>query len=449
MAGEGSSASRMPPPRRRRSPPRPQPRRKTTGEPTVLDEDEYTARLEAIIERDYFPNLRSERLKASLLEATRKGDATAIAEIQREMGLERLRKCGSRGGVVGTPSIGGSGTTSLRGVEGGDGDGWETETPTRGRDDFREEFEYGREEEDVGEDGVYRSRNTAYDEDRHLSVDMFLAKYTSEDNASFSDIVRRSDERKEIKKRQLAEETAHPSKRLATLAAGKLSSGALVKCDSESNGKELAVDKHRRGHDDFYKTPEGLALSLKERQKMAVGDPKATMAKNTRFTAPPHHSADFTARSGKKTGQTYEPVSTPSMMPGVDASPLMTWGEIASTPLRLNDDESGSVGKFSMKQTSFREKKLRELTSKHASSAATPTPRTTRGIPTPRGLSAAAKSLLRRVTPARGSMTPNDMDNQLRKSYSGTPKVSSRSGASVPRRTRSQNLSDGGLLRLD
>jgi protein DGCR14 len=74
-----------------------------------LDEDEYTARLEAIIERDYFPNLHSERLKASLLEATRKGDAMAIAEIQREMGLERLRKCGSRGGVVGTPSIGGIG----------------------------------------------------------------------------------------------------------------------------------------------------------------------------------------------------------------------------------------------------------------------------------------------------------------------------------------------------
>lgn len=185
---------------------------------------------------------------------------------------------------------------------------------------------------------------------------------------------------------------------------------------------------------------------------MAVGDPKATMAKNTRFTALPHHSTDLTARVGKKTGQTYERVSTPSMTPGVDASPLMTWGEIASTPLRLKDDESGSIGKFSMKQTSFREKKLRELTSKHASSAATPTPRTTRGTPTPRALSAAAKSLLRRVTPARGSMTPKDMDNQLRKSYSGTPKVSSRSGASTPRRTQTRNAAnsgDGGLLRLD
>jgi protein DGCR14 len=441
-------------------PPPPRRRRTTTtttarSAPTVLDEDEYTARLEAIIERDYFPNLHSERLKASLLEATRKGDAMAIAEIQREMGLERIRKCGSRGGVVGTPSIGGSGTTSLRsggGDEDEDEDGWETETPTRGRDDFREEFEYVRDEEDEGEDGVYRSRNTAYEEDRHLSVDAFLAKYTSEDNASFSDIVRRSDERKEIKKRQLAEETAHPSKRLAMITAGKSSSGALVKRDSVSNGKELAVDKHRRGHDDFYKTPEGLALSLKERQRMVVGDPKATMAKNTRFTAPPKHSADLTARAGKKTGQTYERVSTPSMTPGVDASPLMTWGEIASTPLRLKDDESGSVGKFSMKQTSFREKKLRELTSKHASSAAMPTPRTTRGTPTPRGLSAAAKSLLRRVTPARGAMTPKDMDNQLRKSYSGTPKVSSRPGASTPRRTQTRNAAnsgDGGLLRLD
>ena len=59
---------------------------------TVLDEDEYTARLEAIIERDYFPDLRSNRLKAALLEATRAGDAAAMAEIHGEMARERIAK---------------------------------------------------------------------------------------------------------------------------------------------------------------------------------------------------------------------------------------------------------------------------------------------------------------------------------------------------------------------
>ena len=92
----------------------------------VLEEEEYAARLEAIIERDYFPDLRSNRLKAALLEATRRGDARAIAAVHREMNVERMRRVGSRGGVVGTPSIGGSGTTA-RGAEAS----WETETPQR------------------------------------------------------------------------------------------------------------------------------------------------------------------------------------------------------------------------------------------------------------------------------------------------------------------------------
>ena len=104
----------------------------------VLEEEEYAARLEAIIERDYFPDLRSNRLKAALLEATRRGDARAIAAVHREMNAERVRRVGSRGGVVGTPSIGGSGTTT-RGAEAS----WETETPQR-----RNDFEDGDEEEE-------------------------------------------------------------------------------------------------------------------------------------------------------------------------------------------------------------------------------------------------------------------------------------------------------------
>jgi protein DGCR14 len=419
--------------------------------PTVLDEDEYTARLEAIIERDYFPHVRRDALKKALLEATAAGDAAAIVEIHQEMGRERLRRVGSRGGVIGTPSIGGSGTTASLATARGRGRGrgtenaaseatsWETETPVR--ESVRE---YGVEDEfaaGVGGRHDEKRRNTAYEEDRHLSVDGFLAKYTSEDNASFEDIMQRSEERRELKRRQLEVETAPLSKRLALEASTSM---ALVPRSSKaSNGKERATI----GHDSLFKVPTGVALSLKERAHMAIGAPKATTAKNTRFAIPPPLTADLSTRDGS-TAKRYQRVHTPSMVPGVDMSPLMTWGEIASTPQRLADDSGNAVGKFTMKKASFREKKLRELTSKNASGSVTPTPRAQHRTPTPNGLSAAGKSLLRRVTPARRGTTPRDEDSQLRKSYSGTaaqradatPRTKSRTGFAGTK---------GDLLRLD
>ena len=407
---------------------------------TVLDEDEYTARLEAIIERDYFPDLRSNRLKAALLEATRAGDAAAMAEIHGEMARERIARVGSRGGVVGTPSIGGSGTTS---AAAGDDESWETETPRRRtRDEFDRDEKY---DEECDREGGGTS--LAYDQDRHLSVDGFLAQYTSEDNAAFSEIVARTDARRELKKRHLEAITAPPSRRLALAAELKASdSSALVPHTSESDtssGKALTTV----GHDSIYNSPQGLALSVKERQQMVVGEPKETVAKNTRFVPPKAPNLDG---KGGKTPQTkqYERVHTPNFTPGVDASPLMTWGEIASTPLRLEDTASDpSAGKFTLKQSSVREKKLRELTSKNSRASATPTPRTRRGAPTPNGLSSAAKSLLRRVTPARRATTPRgDLDAALRKSYSGrTPKASSVRCSTAPK----GEDGGGGLLRLD
>ena len=39
-----------------------------------------------------------------------------------------------------------------------------------------------------------------------------------------------------------------------------------------------------------------------------------------------------------KRGEGYQEVATPSFTPGPDESPIMTWGEIGATPLRLNED---------------------------------------------------------------------------------------------------------------
>ena len=84
-----------------------------------------------------------------MLEALRVGDARAIGEIQREMALERARKVGSRGDVVGTPSIGGSGSTPVRGAELSDGEAsWGGDTPRRGSGGGENDFERESDEED-------------------------------------------------------------------------------------------------------------------------------------------------------------------------------------------------------------------------------------------------------------------------------------------------------------
>jgi len=423
----------------------------------VLDEDEYTARLEAIIERDYFPDLRSNRLKCAMLEALRVGDARAIGEIQREMALERARKVGSRGGVVGTPSIGGSGSTPARGAEFSDGEAsWGGDTPRRGRGGGENDFERESDEED----DVASEIADAYDvydrdQDRHLSLDEFLARYTSEDNASFSEIMQRSEEKRAVKRAQMDALAKPPSQRAAAIEGAKdvASVKALALHDASTLGALM-----KTGSTDYFKTPDGLALSAKERRSHVVGEPKETISKNTRFAVPPPMTADGTS-SKYEALKAYERVHTPSMTPGVGASPLMTWGEIASTPIRLNDTDS----RFAVKQTSFREKKLRQLTSKNSSASATPMLRGQKRGATPGELSAAGKSLLRRVTPSRRATTPN-LDSQLRKSYSGTtprvnigttPRVSTkRDGSETPRLPRvttntTQAKGGEGLLRID
>ena len=101
-----------------------------------------------------------------------------------------------------------------------------------------------------------------------------------------------------------------------------------------------------------------LALSVRERAALVQGPPKAIVHSATRF-APSHDgeagvsdAADSAAQRrvaglgptaaapvGGRANAGYGAVNTPSFTPGVDASPIMTWGDIESTPMRLAEED--------------------------------------------------------------------------------------------------------------
>ena len=70
------------------------------------------------------------------------------------------------------------------------------------------------------------------------------------------------------------------------------------------------------------------------------GQPKQIKAANTRLQdavaeQPPQHRA--------QRGEGYQPLATPSLTPRPDQSPIMTWGELGATPVRLDEDGLGST----------------------------------------------------------------------------------------------------------
>ena len=75
----------------------------TRARPRVLDEDEWTARLDAIITRDYFPDVPALRNKLEWLEAANSGDPARVLEAQRH--IQRRLRDAARGAVLDTPSL--------------------------------------------------------------------------------------------------------------------------------------------------------------------------------------------------------------------------------------------------------------------------------------------------------------------------------------------------------
>ena len=119
----------------------------------------------------------------------------------------------------------------------------------------------------------------------------------------------------------------------------------------------MLVWPHKQKNALFYDGSQQTALALSDAELAlrVAGPPKSISHANTRFS-----TADVARGAGADTpssvgtpstdagegprsaapGDAYGVLATPSLTPGAGGqSPIMTWGDIASTPLRLGDDD--------------------------------------------------------------------------------------------------------------
>ncbi|KAJ2958500.1 hypothetical protein NQZ79_g5912 [Umbelopsis isabellina] len=309
----------------------------------VLDEDTYTDAISYIIERDFFPNLAKLRAQQEYFDAEDSGDLMRMQHAGKE--LRRLATT-PRGGRPHTRSSSAKTQAAV---------------PTRPA-------------------GIDK------DVDIDLNLDQFQARYTSEDNSSFIDLLGKANEQRKEKHKWVWD---MESNQLRIKEAPHVESALTIVDERDA----LPGTWKYKARNALMYMPDLDSV----KNKSAVnpddgrGSPKAVVHSNTQFSAQDlglmnvqKSKSVKDAESGKMTpwnrlnGDEEDPdlpefggyslvPETPSINPSSMNTPLMTWGEIEGTPLLITGSETPGPNNFRLPQPSRREElghKLSERASK-------------------------------------------------------------------------------------
>ncbi|XP_074473591.1 splicing factor ESS-2 homolog isoform X1 [Sebastes fasciatus] len=382
----------------------------------VLDEEVYIESLEKIIQRDFFPDVTKLQAQKDYLDAEDTGDLERMREISIRYGSSLTKSTPRSTAPYVTPAsfetpVGRSGSpSSIHGNKGLDGES---------KDGDKEEKELP-------------------------CLDRFLAKNTSEDNASFEQIMDLAEDKEKLRHSWLYEaEAEYKQRHDENLALPSVEKAAL---ECVKAGLETWEYKAKNA---LMYYPEGVpdddALFKK---------PREVVHKNTRFAGDPFSKAlnksqiqqaaalNAQFKQGKvgpdgkeliphesPTVNGYGFESMPSPAPGLTDSPLMTWGEIESTPFRLDGSDSPYVERnhgpsFKIPEPGRRErlglKMANEAAVKNRAKKQEALRKVTENLAslTPKGLSPALTPALQRLVNRTSSKYT---DKALRASYTPSP----------------------------
>lgn len=308
-------------------------KRSKSTRPKILDEDTYIEKMSEIIQKDFFPHLEKLQAQNQYLDALEQNDMNRMRELYAKYSSGRP--------VTERPVSPATFETPLRRTE-------SDELPHTSEASSREIFV-----ESVKKNDRIESKT---------GLDDYLSTHTSEDNASFEEMMIEAENKRKLKYAWLYEAE---DKSKAWLAIDGPTCPNNVPAVEGSNPRPNQVESWAYKNKNYIMyIPDGVELTAEEKIELAKKK-QTIMHENTRLRTNPFNeqqnkeTIDELAKSqsrandgkigvdGKEVVRNATPrvngfsfVATPSPRPGECESPLMTWGQIEGTPFRLDGGDT-------------------------------------------------------------------------------------------------------------